>query len=82
MEAGTARIAEVYMFIYLLSVPLKLAIFKQFVYLIEGENALPRWGTALNNHIMFAAVLEVITSVVHYSVLLGGGGVNMKAQSI
>lgn len=82
MEAGTARIAEVNMFIYaeLLSVPLKLAIFKQFVYLIEGENVLPRWGTAQNNHIMFAAVLEVITSVVHYSVLLEGG--SMKAQSI
>jgi len=36
---------------------------------------------ALNNHIMFAAELEVITSVVHYSVLLEGGG-SMNAQSI
>lgn len=82
MGASTARMAEVNMFIYaeLLSFPLKLAIFKQFVYLTVGENAVPRWGTALNNHIMFAAALEVITSVVHYSVWMEGG--SMKAQSI
>lgn len=75
MGSSTARIAEVNMFIYaeLLSVPLKLAIFKQFVYLTVGENAVPRWGTALNNHIKFAAALEVITSVVHYSVRMEGG---------
>lgn len=38
MGASIARIAEVNMFIYaeLLSVPLKLAIFKQFVYLTVG----------------------------------------------
>ncbi len=71
------------MFIYaeLLSVPLKLAIFKEFVYLTVGENAVPRWGTALNNHIKFAAALEVITSVVHYSVRLEGGSRRPKPFS-